>query len=130
MVGALSVSARRGSSHRGVCLLWCSCPANALHGPTHGGRTHPHAVFSFPPAAIVLHSRTRMSFQQFLQAHLYRCSFFRGPSWNGPRQNGAGFPSLLHIALNGSSRHLEEIDDLCSWLPFVHRAKHSLPQVL
>src|SRR5713101_4823205 len=26
--------------------------------------------------------------------------------------------------------HLEEINDLCSRLPFVHRAKHSLSQVL
>src|SRR5579859_2173575 len=79
----------------------CARPAQMVHGPTHGGRTHLHAVFSFPPAAIVLHPRARMSFQQFLQSYLNRYPFLRGPPWNGSWRDGSCLASLFHVALNG-----------------------------
>ena len=71
-----------------------------------------------------------MCFQQLLHSPLQGHSFLRGPPWNGPRQNGSCFASLLHIALDGRPRYLEEIHDLRSGDPFVNCAKHLLSQIL
>src|SRR5256885_7304943 len=71
-----------------------------------------------------------MCFQQLLHSPLQGHSFLRGPPWNGPRQNGSCFASLLHIALDGHPRHLEEIHDLRSGDPFVNCAKHLLSHIL
>ncbi len=101
-----------------------------MNRPTHRCSAHLHAMLSFPPLAIVLLARIGVCFQQLLHSHLQGHSFLRRPPWNGPRQNGSCFASLLQIALDGRPRHLEEIHDLHSGDSFVNCAKHLLSQIL
>src|SRR5690348_17282410 len=110
--------------------LFVSPPANRMDRPAHRSSAYLHTMFSFPPLAIVLLARPRVGFQQLLHSHSQGRSFLRRPPWNGARQNGSCFASLLHIPLDGRPRHLEEIHDLHSGDPFVNGAKHLLFQIL
>jgi hypothetical protein len=98
--------------------------------PAHRSSAHVHTMLSFPPLTIVLLARLGACFQQLLYSPLQGHSFLRGPPWNGPRQNGSCFASLLQIAFDGRPRHLEEIHDLHSGDSFVNCAQHLLSQIL
>jgi hypothetical protein len=111
-------------------LLLVSYPAKRMDGPAHRSSTHVHPMLSFPPLTILLLTRIGVRFQQLLHSHAQRRPFFRGSPGNGPWQNRSCFAPLLHIALNGGPRYLEEINDFCPRCPIVNCTKDLLSYIL
>ncbi len=98
--------------------------------PAYRSSTHMHPMLSFPPLTILFLTRIGVRFQQLLHSHSQRRPFFRGSPGNGPWQNGSCFTPLLHIALNGGLRYLEEINDFCPRCPVVNGTKYLLSYLL